>query len=103
MNSIEWLQSWYRIQCNDEWEHQHGIIIETLDNPGWVVRIDLTGTSLEGKRMKPVACTVNHSGIDGKNEWMDCKTENNQFVGAGGPTSLIQICEVFMNWVEAQK
>ena len=41
MNSLEWLQSWYAAQCNDTWEHDHGITIDTLDNPGWHVRIDV--------------------------------------------------------------
>ena len=45
---INWLQDWYKNQCNDEWEHDYGITIGTLDNPGWDVKIDLIGTSLEG-------------------------------------------------------
>src|SRR5262249_14404082 len=41
-----WLQAWYATQCNGEWEHGYGLEIETIDNPGWSVKIDLNGTSL---------------------------------------------------------
>ncbi|UCH44768.1 MAG: hypothetical protein JSV11_10785 [Nitrospiraceae bacterium] len=43
MNNFDRLNRWYINQCNGDWEHQYGIVIETLDNPGWRVKIDLTG------------------------------------------------------------
>jgi hypothetical protein len=46
-NELARLQAWYRAQCDGDWEHQHGVHIGTLDNPGWDVRIDLAGTYLE--------------------------------------------------------
>ena len=98
-NSIAWLQSWYQSQCNDDWEHEHGVAIETLDNPGWVVKVDLTGTALQDVPMEAVTHSeINHMGIDGDHGWLDCKVEDNQFLGAGGPMALIEICDVFMNW-----
>lgn len=100
-NSIEWLQAWYRAQCNGEWEHLHGVSVETLDNPGWKVEIDLTGTSLQNLSMEEIARgEVNHAGVDGAQDWLQCKVENSRFVGAGGPLSLVQICDVFMRWVQ---
>ena len=38
------LSDWYESNCNDDWEHGYGVKIETLDNPGWLVQIDLFGT-----------------------------------------------------------
>ncbi|MEH0820740.1 Imm53 family immunity protein [Micromonospora sp. CPCC 205714] len=43
-----WLQAWYATQCDGEWEHEFGIQIETVDNPGWSVSIDLGDTALSG-------------------------------------------------------
>ncbi len=40
-NSLEFLCTWYVSQCNGTWEHQHGITIETTDNPGWWVKISV--------------------------------------------------------------
>ena len=42
---IDWLQSWYEKQCNSDWEHNYGIKIETLDNPGWSITVDLVDTN----------------------------------------------------------
>ena len=104
MNSIEWLQTWYQAQCDNDWEHQYGVKIDSLDNPGWVVTIDLVGTPLQDSSMPAVGdlSQVNHSGLEGDQTWLNCKVESNQFVGAGGPTSLFAICEVFQRWAESQ-
>ncbi|MFK0239099.1 Imm53 family immunity protein, partial [Streptomyces vinaceus] len=32
-----------------DWEHEWGVKIATLDNPGWTVEIDLEETDLEGR------------------------------------------------------
>lgn len=47
-NLLEWLQDWYLQQCDGEWEHFYGVKIETLDNPGWYIEIDLNDTTLAG-------------------------------------------------------
>ena len=47
--SLVRLQLWYSRQCDGDWEHGLGIRIESLDNPGWSVRIDLKGTNLDGR------------------------------------------------------
>lgn len=44
---LDWLQGWYAARCNDDWEHEWGVKIATLDNPGWTVTIDLEETDLE--------------------------------------------------------
>ena len=36
-----WLMQWRLDQCDNDWEHCHGVSIGTLDNPGWTLRIDL--------------------------------------------------------------
>lgn len=86
------LQTWYRDQCNGDWEHQHGIEIGTLDNPGWHVRIDLP---VEYKNLRPFEETQCESGPD---EWMRCRVIDGRFEGWGGPTMLEQIIESFLNW-----
>ena len=43
------LQAWYIAQCDGAWEHTYGIKIETLDNPGWMLRVDLVETELAGR------------------------------------------------------
>jgi hypothetical protein len=49
MSHLKALQEWYAAMSDGDWEHELGISIETIDNPGWVVSIDLEGTPLEGQ------------------------------------------------------
>ena len=44
MNTINWISTWFASQCDGDWEHENQIRIETLDNPGWDIVIDLSGT-----------------------------------------------------------
>jgi Immunity protein 53 len=54
LDNISWLEDWYETQCDGDWEHQHGLKIDTLDNPGWQVQIDLDGTRFsEGSECRP--------------------------------------------------
>ncbi|WP_199753230.1 Imm53 family immunity protein [Actinoplanes sp. ATCC 53533] len=46
---FDYLANWYAAQCDDDWEHEFGIRLQTLDNPGWNLQIDLVGTELEGQ------------------------------------------------------
>ncbi len=43
---LAWLQDWYRSRCDGTWEHSYGVKIDTLDNPGWLVTVDLGERSL---------------------------------------------------------
>jgi Immunity protein 53 len=49
MNALQRLQDWYSAQCDGDWEHQQGVRIESLDNPGWALDIDLADTALADK------------------------------------------------------
>lgn len=95
MNNFLWLEQWFHEQCNGAWEHAVGIRIETLDNPGWHVRIALQGTPYDGlpnaeiKRMQ-----------QNEEEWMTCRIVAGTFDGTGGPLMLGPIIQTFRNWIE---
>jgi len=92
MNPVEFAQSWYRAQANGTWEHAHGITIETLDSPGWMVTIDLVETPLEGRSM--TAVRQERSALD----WIVCEVEQNRFRGQGDTEKLLPILRVFQDW-----
>jgi len=96
MSPIQELQKWYHSQCDGDWEHQFGIRVETLDNPGWSVRIQLRGTPLEDKPFQPIKQRMEH-----KRDWMVCEVVNNQFQGHGGPLMLEEIIRAFLSWAHA--
>ena len=39
MDALNWINGWFQSNCDGDWEHGFGITIETLDNPGWCVKI----------------------------------------------------------------
>ena len=68
MDELQQLQAWYASQCDGEWEHEFGITIENVDNPGWSVSISLAGTELESARYETV------SDMTPPTEWLHCRT-----------------------------
>ena len=44
---IDWIENWYESHCDGDWEHDFGVSIDTLDNPGWLVKINLDDTGRE--------------------------------------------------------
>lgn len=87
------LQQWFANQCDGQWEHQHGITIETLDNPGWYIGIDLGGTEIARKKFN----RTNHSRS--RHDWVECRVASERFEGFGGPGNLGEIIDVFLRWV----
>jgi hypothetical protein len=89
VNTVEKFSGWYSRQCNGEWEHQYGVRIETSDNPGWIVTIDIAKTDLDGVALEPV--------IENRNErdWLYCEIADKKFVGNGDAGKLERILEIF--------
>ena len=92
---IKDIQRWYHAQCDGDWEHDFGITIESLDNPGWRVQIDLTGTMLNGKDFEEI------TRLEPEIDWLHCKIDGNKFIGAGGPFNLDEILRVFLDWAKS--
>jgi len=98
---LEELENWYRAQCNGDWEHSYGVEISTLDNPGWIVKINLADTDLERRPFRELSYGT---GVDSKpidEDWLVCKVENNIFHGAGGPSKLRELIRVFLDWAQS--
>ncbi|MDQ7095867.1 immunity 53 family protein [Desulfosporosinus sp. PR] len=93
MNFLTWLQSWYNQQCDGLWEHMEGIKIETLDNPGWCLVINLIDTEYEDREFKSI------KELRTENDWIVCKIENGKFTGYGGPLNLEELLKEFHDWV----
>lgn len=89
------LQIWFEANCDDEWEHGYGVKIETLDNPGWAVSIDLADTYLEHVDFKPVEYQNEQ-----EDDWVQCKKNETKFDGFGGPRKLEELLGIFLAWAE---
>lgn len=95
MNILKWLQDWYALNCDGDWEHCYGIQINTLDNPGWMVDIDLIDTYLENKNFEKIKIYVDD------NNWIDCSVSNDVFRGRCSVDKLEQILKIFSEWATA--
>jgi Immunity protein 53 len=92
--AIDLLCGWYKSNCNDSWEHQFGVTIESLDNPGWTLRVDIEDTKFSTREFG--ALKISRSGDDR----LDCRIESGQFVAFGGVGNLTEIIEVFLRRAE---
>jgi len=99
MSNLERLQDWYKSQCDGDWEHTYGVSVTTLDNPGWLVTVDLTGTAVE---TTPFA-VVERADSQRDADWIVCKREGARFVGAGGAENLGEILTIFLGWIDKSR
>ena len=92
------LEAWFRSCCDRDWENRYGVTIESTDNPGWWVKVDLSGTMLADR---PFPCI--DEGEEGVTpEWWSCYIEGMVYNGIGGVGSLSTVIEIFLDWAEAQ-
>lgn len=96
MSVLAEIQKWYASNCDGEWEEDQGVRVETLDNPGWSVTVDLFETNLEEREFAPVACH------ESEESWMECRVEGKQFRGFGDPGKLEEILRIFIDWAKSQ-
>ena len=88
------LEQWYLARCNGEWEHSYGVKIDTLDNPGWTVRINLHDTKKQNAILERVR--IDRS----ENDWLQYWVEKQDFRIACGPTNLTEAIDIFCVWFD---
>ncbi|WP_407156260.1 immunity 53 family protein [Bradyrhizobium sp. STM 3557] len=87
------MQEWYGSQCDGQWEHQCGVSIETIDNPGWRLAIDLSFTDLVDRSFTEVQ--HNH---DNNVDWYVCRVKDEVFEAACSPNHLGDVISIFLKW-----
>ena len=95
MSILSRLQDWYLTQCDGDWEHQFGVKISTLGNPGWAVDIYLIGTNLEGETFDEFNIEID------ENDWSVCRIRDGRFQIRCGPCNLEDGIERFLQWSDA--
>lgn len=94
VDDVLWLQAWFLSQCDGSWEHECGIVIETLDNPGWSVRIDLNDTPLADQAF------LSERVDRGDHDWLFCEVREGQFRAACGPANLLEVLRRYRLWAD---
>ncbi len=96
MNPLSGLEAWYAAQCNGDWEHKYGVRIETLDNPGWTLKVDLTDTNAEQIRMEITEHQVSEMN------WYFYKVNEDGFFGDCSPQNLNILISAFLALVSME-
>src|SRR5882762_11283258 len=94
MKALSLLEKWYSAQCDGDWEHQYGVSIGTLDNPGWTLEIDLRGTDSEDRTLERVKIER------AENDWVHYWVDKKKFRARMGPANLTEGIEIFSSWFE---
>ena len=96
--ALEEVAAWYRAQCDGDWEHHHGVSIQSTDNPGWWVKIDVRQTPLQGQPFPPVEQGVDARGLQTGAHWISCRVKDDIWHGAGDEGRLEEILSRFIAW-----
>lgn len=102
--NLAWLMHWYLAQCNDDWEHSYGVKIDSLDNPGWTIKIDLRDTGLQGRPFERVERGEIASDLEewrSLGSWLVADLNGDVFDVACGPLDLPAAIQVFRDWAES--
>lgn len=95
-SAIHRLQNWYQAQCDEDWEHSNGLDIGTLDNPGFTLSVNLTGTNLEAFPFSTLEIQREE-----EQDWLHCRLEEGKFRGFCGPQNLEEMLLVFLDWADS--
>ena len=93
-SSLTWLQAWYMSNCDGDWEEGYGVSMETLDNPGWIVRLELPGTPLAGRTFDRFEYQRD------EHDWLQMWLEDGALRLACGPLNLSEGLFRFREWAQ---
>jgi hypothetical protein len=91
---MAWIQAWYTTHCDGDWEHDERIMIGTIDNPGWSVRVNFESTPIEGR---PFERREDHRT---ETDWVVAWVEGTTFHVACGPLNLSEALETFRGFAQ---
>ncbi len=58
---LDYLAHWIGVRSDGEWEHHNGIVLQTTDNPGWMIRITARGELPRKNEPTPVDVSTGSS------------------------------------------
>lgn len=100
MSILQRLQVWFTRHCDGEWEHHSGISIQSCDNPGWWIKVNLAGTPLVHVPFSQIDENVDEHRFPRGPQWFCCHVNDGIWNGAGDENSLERILATFLDWAE---
>lgn len=93
---FEWLSSWVQVHCNGDWEHENGVRIATVSNPGWYIEIDLNHTNWATLQVDVGTIEVS------EDDWYFYKIKDGKFSAGGDLSKLVFLIMEFRKLVEGK-
>lgn len=94
MDILDWIQDWFKENCDGDWEHGEVIQITTIDNPGWEVEIDISNTSIASMELDWI---LNETS---KQDWYGVKIADQKFTAAGDIGKLKFLLGLFKEMID---
>lgn len=91
---IKWLQDWYSSNCDGEWEHENLVKIQSLDNPGWLLEIEILNITSITPIKKWELFEVSEQN------WIGYDVEEHKFTASGDSTKLEAMIKIFKILIE---
>jgi hypothetical protein len=91
---LKWLQNWFFQNCDGKWEKEQRLLIETIDNPGWLLTLQLKNSINDNKAIEELSIERTEQN------WCQSHIKKNEFVAVGGPFNLTEILYYFRNFIE---
>ena len=95
-STLQRLSQWYLRHCNGDWEHSFGFSINTLDNPGISIDINLADTELQKIPFAEIK-----QDYDSEDRWFVCRRTDDLFEAHGVATRFEDMLLVFLDWADA--
>lgn len=92
MSVLQRIQNWYIINCDGDWEHESGLSLSTLDNPGWHLIINLRATALENLQYNR-----QYQNEAFEHDWFHVKAEEQNLEIYCGPNNLEKTLLIFLD------
>ena len=89
---LKWLEKWFDSQYDGNWEHNEGIKIKTIDNPGWSINIYFSDNNIIDKL--PVLIEINES------RWVSYSISDGYFKAYGGIYDLNILIYIFKLFID---
>ena len=96
IDAVQFLEAWFQAQCDGDWEHDSAVQIETLDNPGWKLVVNLVGTEHEGR-------VIDRRSVDRSDtDWIHVWADGSRFHTAAGPRNLSEALAAFREFIDTK-
>lgn len=89
------LMDWCSAHWDEDLQHDLGVSIGTLDNPGWILKVKLVGTNLSDVEMPELWEGSDDPSYPDASPWISCRIQDREFVGASDLTQLPRLISVF--------